>query len=175
MPTGRRGADRPGRAFDGTATVRRCRPTDAAAVVRLALRAWAPVFESIEQALDPEVYRVFYPDGWQASQRTAVEQALAGQDAWVAEWEDEIVGFVTVVLHRDDAMGEIHMIAVDPARQGSGVGASLTEHAVTFMRQAGMSVAMVETGGDPGHAPARRLYERAGFRVMPVARFFRKL
>jgi RimJ/RimL family protein N-acetyltransferase len=38
-----------------------------------------------------------------------------------------------------------------------------------------MAIAMVETGGDPGHAPARAAYEKAGFRVLPLARYFRKL
>jgi len=32
-----------------------------------------------------------------------------------------------------------------------------------------MSVAMVATGGDPGHAPARRTYEKLGFRQLPLA------
>jgi RimJ/RimL family protein N-acetyltransferase len=34
---------------------------------------------------------------------------------------------------------------------------------------------MVETGADPGHAPARAAYEKAGFELMPLARFFKKL
>jgi hypothetical protein len=34
---------------------------------------------------------------------------------------------------------------------------------------------MVETGGDPGHAPARRTYESAGSRLFPIARYFNKL
>jgi hypothetical protein len=33
----------------------------------------------------------------------------------------------------------------------------------------------VETGGDPGHAPARRLYEQLGFGLFPIARYFKKL
>jgi hypothetical protein len=32
---------------------------------------------------------------------------------------------------------------------------------------------MVETAGDPGHAPARRLYEGAGFTPFPIVRYFR--
>jgi hypothetical protein len=40
---------------------------------------------------------------------------------------------------------------------------------------AGMSIAMVETGGDPGHAPARHTYEKVGFELFPVARYFKKL
>jgi len=35
-----------------------------------------------------------------------------------------------------------------------------------------MRVAMIETGGDPGHAPARRVYERAGYTALPAVRFF---
>jgi len=156
-------------------TIRPYHPSDADTVVRFALRAWAPVFKSIERAMDAEVYRAFYLNGWQESQREAIEGALAEQDAWVAERDGTPVGFVSVVLHREDSMGEIHMIAVDPDCQEEGIGTALTEHAVDWMREAGMDVAMVETGGDPGHAPARRTYERAGFEVLPVARFFKKL
>ena len=38
-----------------------------------------------------------------------------------------------------------------------------------------MDIAVVETGGDPGHAPARAAYESAGFTVLPIARYFRLL
>lgn len=72
-------------------------------------------------------------------------------------------------------MGEIYMIAVDPNFQGRGIGTALIKFTLTWMRDAGMSVAMVETGGDPGHAPARRTYEKAGFGLFPVARYFKKL
>jgi hypothetical protein len=43
------------------------------------------------------------------------------------------------------------------------------------MRSHGMDIAVVETGGDPGHAPARAAYEGAGFTVLPIARYFRLL
>ncbi len=36
-------------------------------------------------------------------------------------------------------------------------------------------MAVVETGGDDGHAPARAVYERAGYTALPVVRYFRKL
>jgi hypothetical protein len=38
------------------------------AVIRLSLRAWAPVFDSIQKALNADVYRAFYPDNWRVSQ-----------------------------------------------------------------------------------------------------------
>ena len=156
-------------------TIRPYAPADLGAVVALAVRAWEPVFTSIRATLDPAVYRTFYPDGWRAHQRAAVEAALAEQDAWVAVEGGAAVGFVTVVLHRADRLGEIHMVAVNPDRQRGGVGTALTNHALGWMREQGMAVAMVETGADPGHGPARRTYERAGFGHWPVARYFKPL
>ena len=43
------------------------------------------------------------------------------------------------------------------------------------MKEQGVSVVMVDTGGDPGHAPARATYEKAGFRILPIARYFKKI
>jgi hypothetical protein len=37
------------------------------------------------------------------------------------------------------------------------------EFVMERMKQGGMAVATVGTGGDPGHLPARRAYEKAGF------------
>ena len=150
---------------------------DAEAVVGLSLRAWAPVFASIEQALGSEIYGLLFPDGWLASQRQAVEAVCASQEkrVWVAEVEGTPVGFVAVELHPESSMGEIHMLAVDPDHQGNGIGTALTEFALARIKDAGMKVAMVETGGDPGHAAARRTYEKAGYLHLPIARYFKNL
>jgi GNAT superfamily N-acetyltransferase len=147
------------------------------AVIRLSLRAWTPVFESIQNVLDADVYRAFYPDNWRVSQQKAVEDVCAAEDTnvWVAIATGSTVGFVAVKLDSESSMGEIYMVAVDPDFQGHGIGSALIEFALAWMKNAGMSVAMVETGGDPGHTPARRTYERLGFRLLPIARYFKKL
>ena len=72
-------------------------------------------------------------------------------------------------------MGWIDIIGVDPAYQRRGISARLTEFAIDHMRRQGMDIAVVETGGDPGHAPARAAYEAAGFTLLPIARYFRSL
>jgi hypothetical protein len=36
-----------------------------------------------------------------------------------------------------------------------------------------MDLAVAATGGDPGHAPARRSYEKAGYTALPLVRFYR--
>lgn len=146
-------------------------------IVRLSLRAWEPVFESLRTALGADVYRAFFRDDWRAAQRAAVESVCSGSDfhVWVASEQGQTVGFVALKLHPEDQMGEIYMIAVDPDFQRRGIAANLTKHAVDWFKEAGMSIAMVETGGDPGHAPARRTYEAAGFWRLPVARYFKSL
>ena len=146
------------------------------AVVRISLRAWEPVFESIERAMDPDVYLEHHPD-WRVYQQNAVESVCAEEDihVWVASEGAQTIGFVALRLHAAERMGEIYMIAVDPGFQRRGTATALTNHSLAWLKQAGMTTAMVETGGDPGHAPARRTYESAGFRLFPVARYFKKL
>ena len=150
---------------------------DTDAVVDLSLRAWAPVFASIGQAMSSGVYQRLYPDGWRASQQRSVEDACAAEKTrvWVAEVDGNTVGFVAVEIHQEDNLGEIYMLAVDPEHQGGGIGIALTGFALGRIKDAGMTVAMVETGGDPGHAAARRTYEKAGYTKLPIARYFKEL
>jgi ribosomal protein S18 acetylase RimI-like enzyme len=147
------------------------------AVVRLSIRAWAPVFESIESVLHPELYRQSYPDGWEANQRQSVyEVCTSGEfDVFTANDADVTQGFVAIRLDHKTKMGEIYMIAVDPDHQGHGIASALTAFAVERMKEAGMEVALVETGADPGHEPARRTYAKAGFHPWPAVKFFRYL
>lgn len=150
---------------------------DADAVVDLSLRAWAPVFASIKQIMTSEIFGRLYPEGWRASQQKSVEEVCAAREirVWVAEVDGATVGFVASKLHHEDSMGEIYMLAVDPEHQGGGIGTALTEFALERIKDAGMPVAMVETGGDPGHAAARRTYEKAGYVQLPIARYFKTL
>ena len=152
-------------------------PRHLGAVVRLSLRAWTPVFDSIQKTMDADVYRAFYPEHWRVSQQKAVEDICAAEDThvWVATDAESTVGFVAVKLHSENSMGEIYMVAVDPDFQGQGIGSALIEFALDWMKDIEMAIAMVDTGDDPGHAPARHTYEKAGFGLWPVARYFKKL
>jgi ribosomal protein S18 acetylase RimI-like enzyme len=150
---------------------------DAEVVVDLSLRAWAPVFASLEQVLGSEIFGRMHPD-WREDQRRAVEDVCAAKEGrvWVAEVDGAAVGFVAIELHHPEySMGEISMLAVDPDHQGGGIGTALTVFALDRLEEAGMKVAMVETGGDPGHAAARRTYEKAGYVLLPIARYFKSL
>jgi RimJ/RimL family protein N-acetyltransferase len=146
-------------------------------VVQLALSAWAPVFESFQQVLGPTIYTAIWPD-WQASQRAGIEGICSegGEtQTWVAELEGAVVGFLSYKVNAADKTGEVLLLAVQPQHQNLGIGTALNEFALHKMQECGMQLAKVETGGDPGHAPARRCYEKAGYTALPLVRYFRKL
>jgi len=157
-------------------TIRPLAPADIAAVVEFSLRAWAPVFESFRSVLGERVYQALYPD-WRTSQAAAVKAACQDDAApvWVADQQGRPVGYVAVRIGPDSRTGEIDMLAVDPLVQGQGIGTALTAFAVQRLREAGVVLAEVGTGGDPGHAPARRVYERAGFVGLPLVRYYARL
>jgi GNAT superfamily N-acetyltransferase len=161
-----------------SAQIRECRRgDDDDPVVELSLRAWAPVFASTEQVLGRELFVRLHGD-WRRYQEQSVRDTLSNSAmrVWVAEsTEGGVVGFVAATLNSERLVGEIWMLAVEPDHQGKGVGSALTRFVTNWLRDAGMRVAMVETGGDQGHAPARHVYDKAGYALSPVARYFKAL
>jgi ribosomal protein S18 acetylase RimI-like enzyme len=157
--------------------IRPYREADEPEVVRLSLRAWTPVHDSMRDVMGDEIFGRLYPGGWRRQQQEDVEKALRDgtSEAWVAEVDGEVAGFATAVVDADTRMGEIHMVAVDPDFQNQGLGTQLTDVATDWLRDAGMAVVLVSTGGDIGHAPARRTYEKAGFTPMPIVNYFKAL
>ncbi|BBF99011.1 MULTISPECIES: GNAT family N-acetyltransferase [Pseudonocardia] len=158
-------------------TITPYRPDHRQAVLDLAIRAWEPVFPQTEQAVPAFVYESFYPDGWRTRQLADLSTVLDEEPGSVdiALISGRAAGWVCTRLHPEDDMGEIYILAVDPVHQRQGVGSALTQRAFERIRAAGLRMIMVETGGDPGHAPARAAYEASGFVRWPVARYFRDL
>jgi ribosomal protein S18 acetylase RimI-like enzyme len=156
--------------------IRPFRSDDLAAVVRLSLAAWAPIFRSFRDVLGEDLYARLYPD-WTASQAADVERVCTAgtHTVGVADVSGAVAGFVAYTLDAATKVGEVYMLAVDPAHQRRGLGTRLNAYALDRLREAGMEVAQVGTGGDPGHAPARRTYEKAGYTALPSVWYFQLL
>ena len=152
-------------------------PQQLEAVLEVTRAAWSPVFPLMQKDIPRYVFLAFYPKGWLKRQLADVEATCLDEetDIWGAMTDGTLSGFLGLRAHAEDSMGEIYIIAVDPAHQRRGVGAALMSFAFAWMRERGLAMAMVETGGDRGHAAARAAYESAGFERYPVARYFRKL
>lgn len=156
--------------------IRKYRSSDEEPVVVLSLRAWAPVFASLEGVLGVEIFHRLHSD-WRVDQDKAVRGVLVdpAMEIWISEDESGPTGFVAAKVNVDSLIGEVYMLAVDPDAQEHGLGYVLTETATNWLRTSGMRVAMIETGGDPGHAPARQVYEKADYTPLPIARYFKAL
>jgi GNAT superfamily N-acetyltransferase len=169
--------------------IRTLRADDIDVVTEFSVRAWRPVFESFMQVMGPDIFRCLYPH-WEAGQAAAVRDACLDPKnrTWVADAPKAPVGpvqpgeparpagFVVVTVH-DGAprRGEIYMVAVDPAHQNHGLGLALVNFAVDWIAGQGLPLAEIGTGGDPGHAPARHVYEKAGFTPVPLVRYYKAL
>jgi GNAT superfamily N-acetyltransferase len=145
-------------------------------IVRLSLAAWEPVFRSMRSVLGAEIFMLIYPD-WTKSQAEAVESVCTDSrtTVWVAEEDGVITGFIAYELNVETKVGEVHMLAVAPEHQNRGLGTHLNMFALDRMTESGMDLAEVGTGGDPGHAPARRSYEKAGYTALPIVRYYKAL
>jgi len=152
--------------------------TDLDAIVEFSLRAWEPVFESLRGVLGDSIFaRLLRPD-WRTVQAEAVRAGCTSvdHDVFVAVSDEVPVGFATVQLNAfHEGMGGVDMIAVDPAYHRRGVATQLMDRAAAHMREQGMDIAVVETGGDPGHGPARAMYEASGYTPLPVVRYLKLL
>jgi GNAT superfamily N-acetyltransferase len=160
--------------------VRQYDEIDEESIVTFGLRAWAPVFASMREQVGASVFNAMYDD-WRVEQDRAIRDVLAdpSNTTWVWADESSVSGFVSAAVYGRPGPkmkgGEIVMLAVDPSRQRSGIGRHLTDTAIDWLRGQGVGFAAVETGGDPGHAAARAVYEQAGFTLLPIARYFQVL
>jgi ribosomal protein S18 acetylase RimI-like enzyme len=140
--------------------------------------AFARVVASFRSILGEDLYNLAQAreDEAQGALLASLLTPASGWEVYVADRAGVVVGFVSVQLNLDTHVGEIGLNAVHPAYAGKGIGTAMYNFAITRMKEAGMRVATVATGGDASHAPARRAYEKAGFTVqIPSVWLCRKL
>jgi mycothiol synthase len=91
----------------------------------------------------------------------------------ILERDASIAGFCWTKEHREQEppVGEIYVIAVDPAYQGLGLGEPLTRAGLAHLHQRGIDRGILYVESD-NHA-ANRIYERIGFRRSAIDRAYR--
>jgi ribosomal protein S18 acetylase RimI-like enzyme len=156
--------------------IRECREDDLETLQAFTVVAFEPIFASFATILGAELYKLVYPD-WKSLQKNLVLSLYNNEkmNVWVADVENKPVGLIAYQLQEEDKTGVIEFLVVDPEYQNEGVGKRLNEFVLGKMKDAGMQTALVGTGGDESHAPARRAYEKSGFIALPSVWYFKRL
>jgi ribosomal protein S18 acetylase RimI-like enzyme len=141
----------------GRVTVRPARPDDDAELRRIDLATWSSLTSpSPPPAGSPPFF----------DERTLPEHVL------VAELDGEVAGWIKLQpptpLPASEHVLQVTGLAVDPARQGQGVGRALLEAAADEGRRRGARRLTLRVLA--ANESARRLYERCGFEVEGVLR-----
>lgn len=159
--------------------IRAAKSSDKKALHAVRAAAFADVFKSFRSIVGPEIAAVAFArsEAEQAELLDSFFQADPAKEILVAiQRHDESVGFIALSCDEDQRVGEIVLTAVHPAHAGQGIGTKLNQAALARMRERGMIVATVGTGGDASHAAARRAYEKSGFgAVIPSLIYFQSL
>jgi ribosomal protein S18 acetylase RimI-like enzyme len=137
-------------------TFRTAMPSDGEEVVRVIRAAFTPYVRALGRELPAEGSAAFVEE-WERGEAEA-----ARGDVYVALDGERIVGVVRTKPQEKDLY--IHQIAVDPARQGTGVGSWLLQRIDEVARARGLGGLSLETAE---MAVANiRLYQRHGFEIV---------
>lgn len=83
--------------------------------------------------------------------------------AWIAELDGQRVGCV-FCMRKEQDVAQLRMLLVEPSARGMGIGIRLVDECLRFARRASYKQIMLWT--NDVLVDARRIYERAGFRLV---------
>jgi ribosomal protein S18 acetylase RimI-like enzyme len=117
---------------------------------------------ALEHALD-ERFGQWNDRSWKARKAEHIDDDCASNPAgvFVAERDDQILGYITTRVDRPNGRGRIPNLAVIDEARGLGLGRRLIEHALEYFRAEGLHIAMIETMA--GNSVGQHLYPSCGF------------
>ena len=143
--------------------IRETRLTDAEGIAKVHVRTWQSAYsglvpDSYLQSLTVELRTITWIRN--------IENALPKTRIFVAEFGNQIVGFLSVGANREigpTSEGEIFAIYVDPEFQGQGIGSALMSAGAQRLRNDGFTTAILWVLHD--NLPTRSWYESHGWKA----------
>ena len=140
--------------------IRWANDADREIVREIAKLSWKDIFEGFKKQLGEEIYSTVYAEDPLEKKARDVENSLNAGNCFVAECDGKVVGFATFVIN-----GKVGMLSNNACvLRGHGIAGMLHERIFEEFSAHGCTVAGVMTGLDDAHAPARRAYEKDGFK-----------
>lgn len=147
------------------AVIRPYRPEDLPAIEKIVKLIWTVGMDYVRE----QVYG-FQIGGqpWYEHKLQAVRgDAQHRPDYWfVTECDGQVVGFCSYHIDTKTGIGIVGLNGLHPDVQGQGLGSLQLRFILKKISERGMTIVEVITGLNEGHGPARRLYERAGFKPL---------
>lgn len=157
--------------------IRPFRKDDLENICAIAKRAYDGIFSGFEKEIGKQLLDCWIPDAKNSknAQLTLMAQKNP-QWLYICERNGKTVGFIMFHLDYERKLGTIGNNASDPLAGEKGVGHEMYNFVLDYFRKEGMKAAMVHTGLDEAHAPARKAYERVGFtKSIPEVLYFKDL
>ncbi len=135
-------------------------------IAEIADLAWHGIYASQREIFGDELYAILFPEDHERKGNEMRRHCARTPDRiWVCEKDGRVAGFIMWSMNEEKKIGVLGNNGLHPDFTGQGLGAFMYRRVLEHFRAGGMQYAMVHTGLDKGHAPARRAYERVGFHI----------
>lgn len=158
-------------------TIRQYENQDKKAIIEISMLAFTPIHASFKKILGKKIFDLVYPD-WKKSHIKYLNSLCGGKDKkniLVVENTGIVVGFISFFLNAKKKTGELGLNAVHPSYQGKGIGKKLYRYVLKQMKDKGVELVEVSTGGDTSHHQAQRAYKKCGFIPLPLIKYYKAI
>lgn len=135
---------------------------DAARIKEIVAEIWGGGDDALMEGL----YGIQGGKPWGEWTSAAVLRYLEGEEvrAFVIEEGGEVVGFCSYGIDEVRKRGQVGYNGVAKSHQGRGLGTAMLDFVMAKLREEGMEYATVLVFDNDEHLPARKNYERHGFK-----------
>ncbi|MHA1993020.1 MAG: GNAT family N-acetyltransferase [Candidatus Hodarchaeales archaeon] len=148
--------------------LRHAKKIDFSQIDEITVICYSAIYQSFVEMVGKDVFQGIYYNSelpWPESKKIQNHNLFAEHPdwIWVLEEQEHLFGYVSFKLKPEKNYGIFDNNGVLPTHAGQGWGKFMYRHVLKFFRSTGLRFALVETGLDAAHIPARRAYEAVGF------------